>query len=300
MSISGEFRTFQEMLDEQAGEETGRAMVDRERLHEILDELLFLKEVTDPRTCADPDSIRVDLNQGKYTIARYAEILSACLIKAAAGWAFCHVIGAKALEATSSATKNSHACERTGALGISEDEPTTLRKALVAAVDGCEGAMPQWLRNEVILSLKALDLGEVRPLMMPTRTKRRGRPFALLLVRFRAVLLANYWFGQGGTLKQAESRMAEALAVSRDTIRQWTQTTLPEAFGEKRVRKFIQEARAAGRLTAGQSIEDYLVKHAASEASVRNFARRHERVNLDDLRRRHNDAQTARRQGVIR
>jgi hypothetical protein len=167
-------------------------------------------------------------------------------------------------------------------------------------MDGCEGAMPTWLRNDLTLSLKALDLGEVRPLMMPTRTKRRGRPFSLLLVRFRAVLLANYWFGQGGTLKQTESRMAEALAVSRDTIRQWTQTTLPEAFSEKLVRKRIQEARAAGRLTAGQGIEDYLVKYAASEASVRDFVRRYERVNLRDLRRRHNVAQTARRQGVIR
>ncbi len=292
MSVSGEPRTFQEMLDEQAREEAGRAMVDRERLHEILDELLFLKEITDPRTCADPDSIRVDLGQGKYAIALYAEILSACLIKAAAGWAFCHVIGANALGATSG-TENSHACERTGALGISEDEPSTLRNILVAAVDGCEGAMPRWLRNEVMLSLKALDFGEVRPLMMPTRTKRRGRPFALLLVRLRAVLLANYWFGKGETLEQAESRMAEALAVSRAAIRQWTQTTLPEALGDKLVRNRIQEARAAGRLTAGQGIEDYLVKYAGSEASVRDFARRHERVNLGDLRRRHNVAQTA-------
>jgi hypothetical protein len=293
MSTGGEFGTFQEMLDEHVRQETGRAMLDRKRLHEILDELLFLKEISDPWSCPDPDSIRVDLDQGKYAIALYAEILSACLIKAAAGWAFCHVIGAKALEATSSATKNSHACERTGALGISDDEPSTLRKALVAAVDGCEGVMPQWLRNEVVLSLKALDLGEVRPLMMPTKTKRRGRPFALLLVRFRAVLLANYWFGQGGTLKQAENRMAEALAVSREAIRRWTQTALPEAFGKKQVRKRIEEARAAGRLTAGQSIEDYLVKYAASEASVRDFAQRHERVNLRNLRRRHNDAQTA-------
>ena len=300
MSTSGEFRTFQEMLDEHVRQETGRAMLDRERLHEILDKLLFFKEITDPWTCADPDSIRVDLDHGKYAIALYAEILSACLIKAAAGWAFCHIIGAKAMEATSSATENSHACERTGALGISQDEPSTLRKALVAAVDGCEGAMPQWLRSDLILSLKALDLGEVRPLMTPTRTKRRGRAFALLLVRFRAVVLANYWFGQGGTLKQAESRMAEALAVSRAAIRQWTQTTLPEAFGEKLVRKRIEEARAAGRLTAGQGIEDYLVKYAGSEASVRDFALRHERVNLDDLRRRHNDAQTAARHGVIR
>jgi hypothetical protein len=56
------------MLDEQAREETGRAIVDRERLHEILDELLLLKEITDPRTCADPDSIRVDLGVGKYAI----------------------------------------------------------------------------------------------------------------------------------------------------------------------------------------------------------------------------------------
>ena len=143
MSVSGEPRTFQEMLDERAREETGRAMLDRERLHEILDELLFLKESTDPRTCADPDLLQVNLKYGKYTIALYAGILSACLIRAAAGWAFCHLIGAKALKATSSGTENSHACERAGALGIVEAEPSTLRKALVAAVDGCEGAMPQ-------------------------------------------------------------------------------------------------------------------------------------------------------------
>ena len=90
MSTSGEIRTFQEMLDEHVRQETGRAMLDRERLHEILDKLLFFKEITDPWTCADPNSIRVDLDQGKYAIALYAEILSACLIKAAAGWAFCH------------------------------------------------------------------------------------------------------------------------------------------------------------------------------------------------------------------
>ncbi len=145
MSVAGDLHTLKEMLDEHVREETGRAMVvDRERLHEILDELLYLKEISDPWACADPDSIRVDLNQGKYAMALYAKILSAFLIKATAGWGFCHVIGAKALDATSSATKNSHACERSGALGISEDEPSTLRKALVAAVGGCEGAMPQW------------------------------------------------------------------------------------------------------------------------------------------------------------
>ena len=130
---------------------------------------------------------------------------------------------------------------------------------------------------------------------MPTSAKRRGRPFALLLIRFRAVLLANYWFGQGGTLKQAESRLAEALAVSPEAIRQWTQTALPNEFGKTLVRKRIEEARAAGRLTAGQSIQDYLVKYAASKASVRDLARRHQRVNLCDLRRRHNDAQTSAR-----
>ena len=43
MSTSGEFRTFQEMLDEHVRQETGRAMLDRERLHEILDKLLFFK-----------------------------------------------------------------------------------------------------------------------------------------------------------------------------------------------------------------------------------------------------------------
>ena len=248
MSTSGEFRTFQEMLDDHVRQETGRAMLDRERLHEILDKLLFMKEISDPRTCADPDSIRVELGHGKYAIALYAKIWSAVLIKAAAGWASCHIIGAEALDATSSATQNSHACERTGALGISADKPSTLRKALIAAVDGCEGVMPQWLRNDLILSLRALDLGEVRPLVMPTRTKRRGRPFALLLIRFRAVLLANYWFGQGVTLKQAESRLAEALAVSPEAIRQWTQTRLPEAFGKELVWKRIEEARAAGGL----------------------------------------------------
>jgi hypothetical protein len=125
------------------------------------------------------------------------------------------------------------------------------------------------------------------------RDKTPWPTFALLLVRFRAVLLANYWFGQGGTLKQAESRMAEALAVSREAIRQWTQTALPEAFGKNLVRKRIEEARAAGWLTVGQGIEDYLIKYAGSEASVRDFTRRHEQVNLGDLRRRHNVAQTA-------
>jgi hypothetical protein len=74
MSLADELHTFKQMLDEQAREETGRAMVDRERLHEILDELLFFKEITDPRTCADPDSLQVNMNHGKYTIALYAEI----------------------------------------------------------------------------------------------------------------------------------------------------------------------------------------------------------------------------------
>ena len=56
MSVAGDLHTLKEMLDEHVREQTGRAMViDRERLHEILDKLLFLKEITDPWTCADPE-----------------------------------------------------------------------------------------------------------------------------------------------------------------------------------------------------------------------------------------------------
>lgn len=101
-------------------------------------------------------------------------------------------------------------------------------RTLIANMIAIGGIVPPAYRSELQLALKALNEGEVRPLLRPSLTGRWREPFSLSEYWQLAILHVFYRWGSGGTKKAAQEIVASALGVAPSTLRTWETSALLE------------------------------------------------------------------------
>lgn len=244
-----------------------RQPFDPAELHRIVDFLIALRRATDPDFFGDRSAVPLfellsqygmldaavcDLwgiePSGKTEASVWALSLVNQLVVALAGWAINHQIGIFA----DPDRQDSKGLERAGGAAATEggsgwlDDPELARKALLVILE--QNVIPPVLRAQLQQAFRALEFGEVPPLFAPAPVgKRRGRSRELADLAMRAVRCANFRYGQGGTLEQAEESVAAILGISQRTLKSWETRLLPKAFDPDEVRAEIDWARKAGR-----------------------------------------------------
>src|SRR5205085_5968649 len=95
------------------GLQDARNQVDRATLHQLLDELLDLRELSDPKSPIAPASLRFRDVTGKDAVAQAAVFFGNYLLLASVGWAVNHTIG-RALPDADTRSVDSHDQEAAG------------------------------------------------------------------------------------------------------------------------------------------------------------------------------------------
>lgn len=98
--------------------------------------------------------------------------------------------------------------------------PETLRSIINEMMMSRTGNSSFW-RMELQHSLLALNKGEVSDLVAPVRVKRQGRPYKLKHYRANAIMHVYFRVGKGMKKYRALEEVADALAVSPETLRSW-------------------------------------------------------------------------------
>jgi len=151
--------------------------------------------------------------------AKEALVFAELLIDNLTEWAVDDVIGSRANNPKTVTTKRK--------LKAKTDD-RALDRVRIADAIVIGGIVPQIYRQELQLALKALNLGEARPLLRPSPTGRWRDPFSLSECWQLAILHVFYRWGSGGTKKAAQEIVASALGVAPSTLRTWENTALPE------------------------------------------------------------------------
>jgi hypothetical protein len=130
--------------------------------------------------------------------------------------------------------ENSHVLELIG-FGCAFDDPSlrppianlettlsneALRNVIARLLVSTDGFSSFW-RVPLVQALRATNAGEKFPLFELGKTRRRGRPYVLDAVRSSAVAHVYYLSGKGIKKHIALERVAQALAVSVETLRGW-------------------------------------------------------------------------------
>ena len=201
---------------------------------------------------SDPKSAR-SKGLGKDMRATRALSLAGTLVDGLAGWAIAHQVGLAVndvqfdqLDLT--AVPNSGAAdEGHEADGDNYDwsNPTTNRRALVNLLAANSGAFPYALVLEAALSLEALDLDQINPILESRRRALNEGPYMLSQLRLRAIEHVMFYSEAGAGREEAEAKVAEAYGVSVDTLSEW-RNRLPYLLGPRGVHDSYQRAGAAG------------------------------------------------------
>jgi hypothetical protein len=208
----------------------------RDEAVRILDQLLGLYCQTDPRHGPEGKS-------GKYNLAFLALKHAGVLTRLLTNWAENHIRGA--LDRFNHTPRgedfdwDSHANE----LQVLDKDvllgPEQSRWYMAALLESSCCTRRGW---RMLLSdgLRALNHGEVQPLIRPSPTKKHGRRFTLLKLQRVAVLHVHALRGSGVKKYAAEERIADELAVSIDTLRSWEKQFLRD---DKKFKQTLSLAR---------------------------------------------------------
>ena len=190
---------------------------------------------------------------GKNARAARALSLAGTLVDGLAGWAIAHEVGLAVndvqfdsldltTEPDSGADDEGHEAD-----GASYDwsNPATSRRALVNLLAANSGAFPYALVLEAALSLEALDLDQVNPILESRRRALNEGPYMLAQLRLRSIEHVMFYSEAGAGREEAEGKVAAAYGVSVDTLREWT-NRLPYLLGPRGVRDSYQRAGATG------------------------------------------------------
>jgi hypothetical protein len=136
--------------------------------------------------------------------------------------------------------------EEAADIGDLMDDPQLARAAFRAILRHLP--LPLSLQIGVEDAFRALEAGEVMPLLAPRKIGLHGKPHTLAKLRMRAVEHANFQHGKGVGLMLAESRISRLFGVEQPTLKSWEVRDLPRVLGAQHVRDAIERARAAGKL----------------------------------------------------
>jgi hypothetical protein len=231
-----------------------RNEVDRAQLHRFLDELLDLRERSDPKNGTDPAGVVFrDVTIGKDSAAAWAITLGNLLLLSSAGWAFTHIIG-RALPGAEAHPIDAHQHEAAGmvecsiATGVIRDASKALVDRTVVGALADKLIFPFGLAANLKAALRALDFGEVWPIVEAQNLGLHGKAYTLSQYKLIAIEYASFLFGQGYTKQVATQRVADIFGVSPNTLRSWQRRDLPTFFRQDTIFNVITNAKAAGQL----------------------------------------------------
>ncbi len=222
----------------------------KERIDDEIEYLIQLYHDTDPRKGEESEFRKFELAQEAIVVwwRVYAELIT---------WAQSQIIGYEMTRLNgplieflqesrgSDVDENSHELEVLGNLYranlppdeypqlpelldfIEENDPQfidlddqILRRVIVRLLLSTSTESSVW-RFPLSEALRAVNAGELPSFLTPSRQRRRGRPYILDMLRAEAI--AHVWFEEGRGLKKhaALTRVATALAVSEETLRDW-------------------------------------------------------------------------------
>ena len=240
------------------GLEHARGLVDRAEFHRTLDELLDVREQSDPHAPTAPEAISFREARGKDEVARHVAATARLFMLQVAGWPINHIIG-RALEEQSGneIDTNSHELESKGQDYAAEhceqgDENAERERAVLRGLtDPTICLIPAGLAWELQHALSALKLGETLPLLTPSETQFQGAPYTL--AQLRLVVLEHVYFqrgkgGKGFTKDEALADVANGLGVDPRRILGWQTVYLRKFFSKQTIKERTTAAKVAGRL----------------------------------------------------
>ena len=147
---------------------------------------------------------------------------------------------------------DTHELERIGALTKIEGSDNAqvgrkiLRNILLAdntlMVDH-KGVFPQWLNHSLRAALRALDFGEMSPLLEPIKVRKK-RDLTQLHLQLTAVSMVAYRQGLGMTEEAAREYVARRMGQSEETLKSW-KTRLRKDYGSSLSRANFRRRESA-------------------------------------------------------
>ena len=250
---------FRERPDTQTGEAKG-ALVDDSYVRRLLQRIGSLEQQTRP-SLGEKSAMGKDL-------AAFEALSSALeLVSHVAGWAIDHQCGLakEGLEflplfdpeiqkrpeySRRQQLVDTHEHERIGALTKIEgsDNAQVARRIVrnILLADNTKGVFPHWLNHELRSALRALDFGEMLPLLEPIKVRKK-RGVAQLRLQLIAVSMVAYRQGLGMTEEAAREYVARRMGQSEETLKSW-KTRLRDRLGYLVVESELQVARKCANL----------------------------------------------------
>ena len=183
---------------------------DPELSHTMLDQLLEWREET------EPEHGNLSERQKNYK-AGQALLFAGLLFEDLIGWAAHHSMGVSLLGLDlgdrKSGRADTHEAEKIGADWQSDDVSRT-REALARLIL-ILGLVPSTMRQPLGSALRALDLGEVQPLLQPTNTTRWKGAHSLAHLRRLVVMHVFFRWGRKTHTKRAATGWAASGASQR-------------------------------------------------------------------------------------
>ena len=255
---------YRELPDSRTGRPKG-ALVDDSSVRLLLERIGSLEEQTRP-------SRGEKSAMGKDLAAFKALSCALELVSHVAGWAIDHQCGLakEGLEflplfdpeiqklpeySRRQQLVDTHEHERIGALTKIEgsDNAQVARKILrnILLADNTlmvdrQGVFPHWLNYRLRTALRALDFGEMSPLLEPIKVGKK-RNLTQLRLQLIAVSMVAYRQGLGMTEEAAREHVAKRMGQSEETLKSW-KARLRDRLGYLVVESELQEARRCANL----------------------------------------------------
>lgn len=184
--------------------------------------------------------------------AKEALDTAAMLLSRTARWAIMHEIG-MALSGTPAAVfRHSSDLTEDQILGIvraggheheisgaswPETDPVVARRALAAVVEQVLGFWRP--AHDLAEALRALDTGEVRPILAPGGKGKHGAAYTLRGLRLLALLHVEFRRGFGDSEEDARHEVATAFGVSPETVSTWRKRLPVKEPGNQELLKMV-------------------------------------------------------------
>jgi hypothetical protein len=224
--------------------------LDRGTILQLITDLVVLEHTNHPRHGSSPPIWKDEL-------ARSALTKAGILLGHAIRWSIMHHVGLAVSKTPASVFPRSdiqspayipgleragtHAHEIAGA-SWPETDPAAARSALASVIELVLGFWGP--AHELAEALRALELGEVQPILSPGGKGKHGSAFTLQSIRLAALAFVEFGKGFGTKEEDARHEVADALGVSPDTLSTWRKR-LP--VNEPQHRATLDSARVAGK-----------------------------------------------------
>jgi hypothetical protein len=204
-----------------------------------------------------------------FDLASAALLMLKLLVERGAGWAF--AIHHQQLQAKAAGQRDTPPDE-------------VLERLFLASVVSTGGVIPPQFQERLASGLRALNQGEIQPLLLATPSGRWRDPYSLARLRLYALLHVHFRWGRGLKKAAAVADVAAALAASAANVRKWEQSWVPEMMGD--IRKMLAMAKRTGDLASRypEGIPDehehnrWFAHHLEQERPLARIAEEHKRL----------------------